>query len=127
MVSFLPLTLCETLPTKDMRRGSLYEYLETECGLHLVYAENYIEVAFATREQAKYLEVPPGSTLLLIEGLVYDQTGRPVELSRVLYRGDRFKLFFESFRKKTASSRIRTDPQLETRQRPSQAQRLVGS
>ncbi len=96
MVSFLPLSVCKTLPTKDMRTTSLYEYLETECGLRLVYAENYIEVAFATREQAKYLEVSPGSMLLLIEGLVYDQTGLPIEFSRVFYRGDRFKLFFES-------------------------------
>ena len=127
MVSFLPLSLCETLPTRDMRRGSLYEYLETECDLRLAYAENYIEVAFATREQAKYLEVPPGSTLLLIEGLVYDQKGRPVELSRVLYRGDRFKLFFESFRGKIVPSRIRTGPYLEARQFPLRAQRRVRS
>jgi GntR family transcriptional regulator len=102
MVSYLPLSICKTLPTKDMRTTSLYEYLETECGLRLVYAENYIEVAFATREQAKYLEVSPGSTLLLIEGLVYDQGGLPVELSRVLYRGDRFKLFFESSKGESA-------------------------
>ena len=96
MVSHLPYSLCKGLPARDMNTGSLYEYLEDECGLSLAYAENYIEVAFATREQARYLGVSPGSTLLLIEGLVYDQSGQPVEFSRVFYRGDRFKLFFES-------------------------------
>lgn len=96
MVSLLPFSLCKDLPARDMSTGSLYAYLETELGLSLAYAENYIEVAFATREQARYLGVSPGSTLLLIEGLVYDQSGQPVEFSRVFYRGDRFKLFFES-------------------------------
>lgn len=108
MVSFLPFSVCKNLLVKDMSASSLYEHLETECGLNLAYAENYIEVAFATRELASYLGVSPGSTLLLIEGLVYDRTGQPVELSRVFYRGDRFKLFFESSKEGyAAESKVR--------------------
>jgi len=98
MVSFLPENLCPDLRHQDMRTHSLYAYLEKTCGISLVHAKNYIEVAFASREQARYLGVPQGSSLLLIEGIVYCRKGRPVELSRIYYRADRFKLFFESSR-----------------------------
>ncbi len=98
MVSFLPMRACPGLTKQDMSQNSLYAYLESAYGLRLARAENYIEVTFASREQATHLGVAAGSVLLLIEGLVYDQNGRPVELSRIFYRGDRFRLFFESSR-----------------------------
>lgn len=98
MVSFMPATLCSDLRHQDMSKVSLYQYLERKCGISLVHAKNYIEVAFASREQGRHLGVPQGSSLLLIEGMVYCQQGRPVELSWVYYRADRFKLFFESSR-----------------------------
>lgn len=103
MVSHLPLVACGRLTEQDMTRVSLYEYLEAECGLRLARAENYIETGFASREQAELLGIAVGAVLLVIEGLVYDQNDRPVELSQVFYRGDRFRLFFESFRVGTAA------------------------
>jgi GntR family transcriptional regulator len=102
MVSFIPETLCPDMRHQDMSTQSLYAYLEKTCSVRLVHAQNYIEVAFASREQGRHLGVPQGSSLLLIEGLVYGQKGRPVELSSVYYRADRFRLFFESSRPRGA-------------------------
>ncbi len=45
----------------------------------------------ASAVEARLLGIHRGAPLLRTERLSYDQRRRPLELSRMLYRGDRYK------------------------------------
>jgi GntR family transcriptional regulator len=72
--------------------GSLYETLESVYGLVTARADERIEAVNATPEEATLLGIKPGSALLLITRVTYDQHDRPCEFSRDLFRGDRTRL-----------------------------------
>jgi GntR family transcriptional regulator len=51
-----------------------------------------IEPSFTNPEQAELLDVPVYSPLLQIERTTRDTTGRVVEVTRSVYRGDRYRI-----------------------------------
>ena len=72
------------------RRGSLYRTLEEAYGIVIAEAEDTVETALAGPEQTALLEIEMGSPLLLVQRLAWDTHGKPVELTRSAFRGDRF-------------------------------------
>jgi GntR family transcriptional regulator len=54
-------------------------------------AEDTVETALAGPEDAQLLAVDVGLPMLLIHRTGYDQSGRPVEWTRSVFRGDRFR------------------------------------
>jgi len=74
------------------RLGSLYEALAVGYGVRLGRAEETIETALASPEEAALLGVEVGLALLLASRHSFDRSGAPVEWGRSLYRGDRYKL-----------------------------------
>lgn len=69
--------------------GSLYHLLEAReripsRGIH------EISLAYATPAQARLLTVEPGSALMRLDQIIYDQHDRPLHTSHQLIRGDRF-------------------------------------
>jgi GntR family transcriptional regulator len=72
--------------------GSLYEILEHDYGLVTSHADERIEAVNATPDEASLLAIEPGSALLLITRIAYDQNDAPCEYSRDLFRGDRTRL-----------------------------------
>jgi GntR family transcriptional regulator len=72
--------------------GSIYEILESDYGLVPSHADERIEAVNATADEASLLAIKPGSALLLITRVAYDQRGAPCEFSRDLFRGDRTRL-----------------------------------
>jgi GntR family transcriptional regulator len=74
------------------RLGSLYEALEAGYGVRLGRAQETIETALASPDEAALLGVEVGLALLLASRHSFDPDGRPVEWGRSLYRGDRYKL-----------------------------------
>lgn len=73
------------------RRGSLYATLAEAYGIDLAAAEDAIETTMATPEQAELLGADTGLPMLLICRTAWDRDGAPVEYTRALYRGDRFR------------------------------------
>lgn len=71
--------------------GSLYRILEEK--LHIIpwAADETLEVGIATPEEAKYLQIKPGSPLLLNERVLWSQERKAVEYVKILYRGDRYR------------------------------------
>ena len=69
--------------------GSLYNLLR-DYGIEPKQATHDISMAFATEYQAKLLNIEPGSPLMRLHEVVYDQKGRPLHNSLQLIRGDRF-------------------------------------
>jgi GntR family transcriptional regulator len=73
------------------RSGSLYAALEAGYGVRPATAEETIETALASPEEAALLGVDVGLALLLLSRHSFDVAGRPVEWGRSVYRGDRYK------------------------------------
>ena len=71
--------------------GSLYRVLRESYQLELGHAEETIETALASPEEAELLGADVGLPMLLLSRHSFDAEGRPVEWVRSIYRGDRYK------------------------------------
>lgn len=77
----------------EVPAGSLYQALEAK-GLRPVRALQRLR-AVAAREEARPLEVEPGSPLLHLERVSYLEDGKPIEFVKSWYRADRYELLVE--------------------------------
>ncbi len=79
----------------DLEHGSLYELLQGRYGTNVVRAREALEPIAIPAREAHLLGVEPGRPALLIEGLAFDDGGKPVELARSYVRGDRTRYSME--------------------------------
>lgn len=79
------------LATELAKRGSLYLTLAQAYGVELTDAEDAIETALASPVEAQLLGVDTGLPMLLIRRTARAGDGRPVEHTRSVFRGDRFR------------------------------------
>jgi len=47
VTTYIPFEICPALATVDLTNRSLYEYLETECGVFIAKARRYLEAVLA--------------------------------------------------------------------------------
>jgi GntR family transcriptional regulator, N-acetylglucosamine utilization regulator len=87
------------LQREDLENRSLYKVLAERWGIELDYARQSLEPVLAPPHEATLLHVQPGSPLLLMHRVTYDQDGRAFEHVRSFYRGDRYKFVTELHRK----------------------------
>ena len=71
--------------------GSLYQLMQDHFDLKFGHAEETIETALASPEEAELLGSEVGLPMLLLSRHSFDSGGRSVEWARALYRGDRYK------------------------------------
>ena len=76
--------------------GSLYDLIRARYDAVPVRAHERLEPALAHPEEAAALEIEPGAPVMLVERTAYSATGRPVEHSRDVFRGDRTTVVWES-------------------------------
>jgi GntR family transcriptional regulator len=100
--TYLPRELAPGLESADLTRRSLYEYLETECGLTLARGQRTIEAVAADARQARLLRVLKGAPLVLLHSVSYLANGRPLEYYLALHRGDRSRFEVELVRSRQA-------------------------
>lgn len=72
-------------------RGSLYTTLREVYGVVLDVVEDTVETSLADPGQAALLGVDTGLPMLLVHRTAWDVDGRPVEWTRSVFRGDRFR------------------------------------
>lgn len=84
----------DVLPDPEAVGTSLYAHLELS-GRRPVRAIQRIRAANLLPEDARLLEVPSGSASLHIERISYLATGRVIEFTRSLYRGDLYDFVAE--------------------------------
>lgn len=75
-----------------VRLGSLYDALREEYGVEPGRAEQTIETAALSPQDAALLGADTGLPVLLLSRHTFDTHGRPFEWVRAVYRGDRYKL-----------------------------------
>ncbi|CAM5446799.1 Transcriptional regulator, GntR family OS=Tsukamurella paurometabola (strain ATCC 8368 / DSM/ CCUG 35730 / CIP 100753 / JCM 10117 / KCTC 9821 / NBRC 16120/ NCIMB 702349 / NCTC 13040) OX=521096 GN=Tpau_2049 PE=4 SV=1 [Tsukamurella paurometabola] len=71
--------------------ASLYRTLREQYGRDIVAVEDTVETALASPHEAELLDIPNGHPLLMVHRLGRDAQGAPLEWTRSVYRGDRFK------------------------------------
>ena len=88
--SLVPAARAPGLLERDWTTASLYAALE-EAGCPPVRAEYVLQAAAADEPEATLLELSPGAPVLRAEQRSFDATGRPIQLCRMSYRGDRYR------------------------------------
>lgn len=68
-----------------------YAIMDKAYGVRVVRAEQSLEPVIATTYEAELLGIHQGAPLMLERRLSFDEHGRPVEVGKDLYRGDKFK------------------------------------
>ena len=91
---WLPLELFPGIEDADLS-GSLYSLLRERYASGPVRAVERLEPVHATAPQARLLEIPARSPVMLVERVAYDAEGRAVEFARDRHRGDRARFVIE--------------------------------
>lgn len=95
--SRIPLRLVPAFPGLDFSMASLYAELD-RAGLRPHAAEYAIQAVGATAAEAALLGVAEGAPLLLARAATRLKDGRPVELSRSVFLGERYRFYATLFR-----------------------------
>lgn len=97
-ISYVPVGMCPDLDQQDLENGSLYDLFEQHYGFRLGYAEQVLKPATATEYEAEILHTGVGYPLLVAEGVTYLENQVPVEVTRLMYRGDRYEFVVQPVR-----------------------------
>ncbi|RJQ82658.1 GntR family transcriptional regulator [Pseudonocardiaceae bacterium YIM PH 21723] len=89
--SYLPLGRFRGLRRHVNAGGSLYKILSDRFGVRMGHAEETIETALASPDEAELLGADIGLPMLLLSRHSFDSDGMPFEWVRSIYRGDRYK------------------------------------
>jgi GntR family transcriptional regulator len=98
LTAWLDLARFPDLGAEDFSAVALYSTLERLYGVQMGRALSTIEVVKVRDDEAALLQLPPGASALQVQGTTFDQDDRATEVSRVLYRADRFTFSLESYR-----------------------------
>ncbi len=106
VTSYIPLEICPALATVDLTNRSLYEFMETECGIFIAKGRRYVEAVLANETEASLLGIERGAPLLMLDSISYSETGKPIEYYHALHRGDRSRFEVELLRVREADARV---------------------
>jgi GntR family transcriptional regulator len=87
----IPLSLAPGLDEVDLGGRSLYEVLAERYGMRPARARFTVEAIGADERRAGLLGLEHGRPLLRCQQQTEDETGRPIELCEMVYRGDRYR------------------------------------
>jgi GntR family transcriptional regulator len=106
VTTYVPFVICPSLATVDLTDRSLYEFLETECGIQISRGRRYIEAVLANENEAELLGIARNAPLLMLDSISYAESGQPIEYYHALHRGDRSRFEVELFRIKEAETKF---------------------
>jgi GntR family transcriptional regulator, N-acetylglucosamine utilization regulator len=98
-IARLPERLCPGLERFDLAKSSLYEVLEQSYGLRPETCNEEISAETPSSQQRKLLSLKARAAVLVVNRKTYMDDGRPLELTRSVFRGDRYSAIVHSFRK----------------------------
>lgn len=87
---FFPVEIGIKLSEFDLNNANIYEILEASLGIILWEAELSITSDIPSKEDAKLLNIPKTSSILVSERLTSNPEGKIVEYNRTLFRGDQY-------------------------------------
>ncbi|MDT8067826.1 MAG: GntR family transcriptional regulator [Terriglobia bacterium] len=90
--SRIPLRLCPDIQKTFQSKSSLYQLLSQRYGIKVAVTDEVAEAGVADPEQARLLQIPRRSPVLLFSRISYVESGNAVEYVVSVYRGDRYKI-----------------------------------
>ncbi len=87
--------LCPQLMEEDLERQSIHSLLIDKYNIPLTRACHTIEARVLSEEEAKLLEVEPGSAGFFIDRVTYTTNDRPGTWYQAIYRGDEYRFTAE--------------------------------
>jgi GntR family transcriptional regulator len=105
-IAYLEHRLYAPILEVDLSTKSLLDSIHEISGVQLAYSQDSVQADLAKPEEARLLEMEPGSPVLRVEGVTYSEYGEPTRMSRAVYRGDMFKLFVKNSTSLAASLNI---------------------
>jgi hypothetical protein len=112
VVSFISRGLGARIAKKSVERHPLAWLLTNRLGITIRTAVQTVEPVVADIDTARYLEVPVGAPLLLVERDFLDRRDKPIFHTRQFFRGDRYK-FATSLQWKRSAPRVQNERRLE--------------
>ena len=94
--SWVPVEFEQPLLSSPLDEPSILDLLLHRCGVNVAASRDRIEPSTAGPEEAASLGIPPGSSVQLLTGTFVTATGRLIEAHKMVIRGERFHLEFES-------------------------------
>lgn len=92
--AYLPATRYPNLEKIDLERMSLYEVLETEYGVRMSHAEEFLEAMAVTKKIGDALSIKKGAPVLMVHRVVFSDANLAVESVKTFYRADRYRATF---------------------------------
>lgn len=92
---YLACDLCPQLMEEDLEHQSIHSLLIDKYNIPLIRACHTVEARVLSEEEAKLLEVEPGSAGFFIDRLTYTTHDRPGTWYQALYRGDEYRFTAE--------------------------------
>ncbi|XCP85736.1 GntR family transcriptional regulator [Roseburia hominis] len=93
--SYVPVKLCPDLEENDLENGLLCRIMRANYHLNRSRMVETLESYSADREKAKYLDIKPGFSLILLQDKLFTAENVLYEYSRVFFRGDKIKISIE--------------------------------
>ncbi|WP_108660951.1 GntR family transcriptional regulator [Acuticoccus kandeliae] len=88
--SYLPYRLVQGLEKRDLSAERLYQIIEEHCGVHVLRAEELLRATAATEADARLLNLPVGSPVILIERTAFTHNDTVIEWRQTIGRSDDF-------------------------------------
>lgn len=89
--TFLSYTRFGGLLNYDVEITSLYDYLSIKEGIFAEKVEETLGIALLYKEEADLINQKAGAPAFLLKGVTYDNSGRPFEVVKSIYRADLFQ------------------------------------
>lgn len=89
--AYIPVNLCSQLTAEMIQNQSLYEVLSVHFGLEVEYAYQTIEPILVNDYESDMLQVEKNALALLFSRQTYLKNDIPIEVTKAIYRGDRYK------------------------------------
>ncbi len=106
VTSYVPRKLCPALATVDLSNRSLYEFMQSECGVFIARGRRFVEAVLANDSEAALLGIERGAPLLMLDSISFSDSGQTVEYYHALHRGDRSRFEVELLRTREADGRL---------------------
>ena len=81
----------KTILNYDVELLSLYDYFFLKEKVYVEKVEETLDIALLYKDEATFLNQKPGDPVFLLKGVTYDNTGKPFEIVKSIYRADLFQ------------------------------------
>lgn len=95
--SYFPYPRCSALLEVDFTKESLIQSIVQKCGIRAKNSIDQVSLTFVSGKDAVILNLKQRTPMLLIEGVLYSDSGDPIRYGKGMYRGDKFKLTVENY------------------------------